>query len=238
MAIGSRSRRRGSKSGSGAPRSPRREVVAPARGVRLKWMVAGALALALPLSAVSIVRASMEADDSDRVAAARADVATTITRRVDAALEPLGQLPAPQLLSVPAGLADALEAARDDASVVRAATIGESSIPLLEDARAALSAVDVPTTVRDRGLSEGFVVTLIDARARMLDGLDLYISAAQLAAEAALLEGSSLEAVLATARSLADQATALFAEGHDLLVEAQIAAGTYSGPMVPAGGLG
>lgn len=238
MAIGGRSRGRKTRSGPGAPRAPRRETAGPALRTRVIWVLAGALAVAVPMGAVSLVRSDREAGDSDRAAAARAQVATEITREVDSALEPLGQIPAPRLLRVPAALLDALGAAQGDAAVVRAATIGEASITLIEDARSALAAIDVTATVRDRGLDQRFVVSLIDARARMLDGLELFGAAARLVAQASLMEGPSLESVLATARDIGEQAQDLFTEGHELLIEAQIAAGTYSGPLVPAGGLG
>lgn len=238
MAIGRRSRGRSTRSGPGAPRSPRREVSTQPRRARIIWMLAGALALGVPVGAATLARATLDSREIDRVAAARAQVVSGLTEQVDAALEPLGRGPAPRLLYAPADLADALEVAQNDAAVVKAAAIGEALIPLIERARGALAAIDVPSAVRDRGLDQGLVVTLIDARSRMLDALDLYRSAAQLAAESALLEGSSLEAVLDTARDLTAKAAVLFEEGHELLVDAQISAGTYSGPLVPAGGLG
>lgn len=171
--------------------------------------------------------------------AVRAELADSLTASIEAALEPLGLRAAPDLLAAPAAFGDALAAATDDAAVVRAAAAGEGLLGLLGPAEAAMEAIDVPAAVRGKGLDEAFVVDLIQARRRILDALGLYRAAAELAAEAALIEEPSLSAILATARELAAQAEATYLEGHELLVEAQVAAGTYGGPLVPgSGGLG
>jgi hypothetical protein len=208
------------------------------RAVRWRWALVGAAGAVLLVAAVAILAGLGDADDAD-AGGARAEVAETITGSVETALGPLGLRPAPDLLAAPAAFADALEAATDDAAVVRAAAAGEALLGILGPARDAIAAVDVPAAVRGRGLDEAFVVDLIDARQRMLDALDLYRSAARLAVEAALIEEPSLSAILGTARDLTVQAEVLFLEGHDLLIQAQVAAGIYDGPLVPgAGGLG
>lgn len=171
--------------------------------------------------------------------ASRAPVADTLTTAIESALEPLGLAAAPDLLTAPAAFADALAAATDDAGVVRAAAAGEALLGLLGPAGEAIDAIDVPEAVRGRGLDAAFVLDLIGARQRMLDALGLYAASARLAVEAALIEEPSLSVILASARDLAARAEAAFLEGHDLLVEAQVAAGTYGGPLVPNGaGLG
>lgn len=198
-------------------------------------MAAGA-AIAAALGTLGAVTAGGLGGVDRADPAVRAAVADGLTASIGSALEPLGLRAAPDLLAAPAAFVEVLTAADDDPGVLRAAAAGEGLLGLLAPAEAALRAIDVPAAVRGKGLDEGFVLDLIQARQRMMDALALYRSAAELAAEAALVEEPSLSVILATARDLAAQAEAGFLEGHDLLVEAQVAAGTYGGPLVPGSG--
>lgn len=238
MAIGSR--RRGSKGrGTGAPRRAPERSTLPARSLRLRWMATGGAAVALLGLLVAVVSGELAGTADEADPAVRAEVAETLTSSIESALEPLGLRAAPDLLAAPAAFVDALDAATDDRGVVRAAAAAEGLLGLLTPVEGGIEAVDVPAAVRGRGLGEAFVLDLIQARQRILDALGLYRAAARLAAEAALIEEPSLSVILTTARELAAQAEATFLEGHDLLVEAQVAAGTYDGPLVPgSGGLG
>lgn len=236
MAIGGR-RRSGGRGGAGAPR--RRPEPIPTRGSsRPRWVAAGAVA-GVALASLGWFLVGGPGGGTEADPAVRAQVADAITASFETALEPLGPAAGADLLTAPAALGDALGMATDDAGVVRAAATAEGLLALLGPARDAIAAIDVAAEVRDRGLDEAFVVDCIQARQRTLDALDLYLSAARLAVEAAVLEEPSLSVVLATARDLADQAARTLREGHDLLIEVQVAAGTYEGPLVPAAaGLG
>ena len=89
-------------------------------------------------------------------------------------------------------------------------------------------------TVRDRGFGQLFVLRLIDAKKRMLDALDLYRSAAEIATQTAALDpGLERDTLLGTARSLVAQAAAVFQDGYQRLTDAQAMAGTYNGPQTP-----
>lgn len=238
MAIGKRSRGRRSRGGNGAPRQTRSELAGPASRTRILWISSGALIVAGAIAVFALGRGVIRSNEERRVERERVAVTRSITDAVTAALDPLGAAPAPRFLSAPADLADALEASQDPLSVGRAAAIGEALVPLLGTARDAITEIDVVSEVRDRGLDEPSVARLIDARARIIDALDLYLAAARLAAQTPLIDGPTLASVLETARGLVDRAAALFSEGHDRLVEAQIAAGLYSGPLIPNGGFG
>lgn len=238
MAIGGRRRGGRRAASSGAPRTRVTDRTSGDRAVRRRAFALGALAAAAVavVLALAVVGAA-DAADGGGSDADRAEVADEVTAAVETALEPLGLRAAPDLLAAPAAFADALDAASDDTGVVRAAAAGEALLGLLASAREGIAAIDVPGSVRGRGLDAGFVVDLIQARQRMLDALDLYAAAARLAGEAAVIEEPSLTPILATSRDLVAQAAATFLEGHDLLVEAQVAAGTYGGPLVPGAGV-
>ena len=208
----------------------------PNRALRRKWVAAGVCLGFAVGGAIALVAGPVGGGSGSVDVTVRAVVVEDITASVEEALGPLGLAPGPDLLAGPAAFADALAAATDDVGVVRAAAVGEGLLALLGPSRDAIAAIDIPDAVRGKGLDEAFVVDLIQARQRILDALDLYAAAARLASEAALLEAPSLAPILATASDLAAQAESTFLDGHDLLVEAQVAAGTYDGPLLPGSG--
>lgn len=234
MAIKGRSRSRG---GKGVARPPRPAPIAVRTPILLRrnfWIGAGVVvgALTAVLVAYGLMRSSREAAAEER-RDAQASATRTVTDAVTSALEGLEWRPQPELLGLPSDLATALQGAESTEAIVAAGQLADELLPLLADARTKLDAVDVLAAVRDRGFGQLYVLRMIDARRRLLDGLDLYRSAAEVATQLAVLEGPERDALLATARSLATQAGTVTQDGYQLLTDAQVMAGTYGGPQIP-----
>ena len=239
MAIKGKAGSRGRRRSGGAPRPVPVDVTTPLLARRGFWTVvavvgASALSVALWVAADQSL-SSARARELDRKEAV---VARAVSGDIEAALADLQWVGEPDLLGLPKAYEGVLDGAIDAAGVASASAGASQLLPALASARAALDAVDVVARVRDRGFGQLFVLRLIQARERILDGLEIYRVSATIAAGAANLTGEAQAAAIASARDLAAQGGAAVNDGYQNLVEAQVMAGTYDGPSQTTANLG
>ena len=117
----------------------------------------------------------------------------------------------------------------------KAGDTADSAVSLVNDGVTALQNVDLPTMIRDKGLDLAMTNYLLNSKARMIDGLQLYGRvAAQVKAAAAAGDPAVASALIKEANALLPTATQVFNEGYSDYTEALARAGL----LPPAGGSG
>lgn len=239
MAIKGKAGSRGRRRSGGAPRPVPVEVTRPLLARRGFWV--GALVIATAALSVGLGIAARESIASARASDLQrreAVVVRALSGEFETALADLQWVGEPDILGLPKAFRDVLDGATDAAGISTATAGAGQFLASLASARASLEAIDVPARVRDKGFGKLFVLRLIQARQRMLDGLELYRVAATITAQSAGLRGDAQLAAISSARDLATQAAAAVSDGYQNLVEAEVMAGTYAGPGQTTANLG
>jgi hypothetical protein len=97
----------------------------------------------------------------------------------------------------------------------------ENTLQSVRNAQRALEEIDESELVRGRGLSEEFVLYVINSKADLIRGVSLYRQAALLVDMAADAEGEQREELVTRARGVADAAGELVSSGYSEFVQAQ-----------------
>ena len=175
--------------------------------------------------------------NQEELQAARSTAATAYGREVEPIIGTVGQPVAPANWTHFADLEAGLQGLETgDGNDGQIADTADAASSLAQTARKALDDVDATSIVSDKGLDVDFVLYITNSKDQLVKSLQLYEQAAELVKMAAAAQGADRADLIARARGVIDVASALFDEGYNDYVQAQIAAGTFS-PPAPTSGL-
>jgi hypothetical protein len=189
------------------------------------------LGVAIVLLAVGIwygISKQRAADREESLAAAKRRAAAQYQQQVEPILAGIGEPLQASAFDVLPELSAQLTAFSDGSASAK--ELGETASGVAEAAKGAaadLEAVDAVDIVKDKGLDEIFVLYILNSRARMTEGLQLFEQAALLAQDAAGAEGDASTALADRATAITEIASRVFADGYQDYAEAQILAGIY-----------
>ena len=119
----------------------------------------------------------------------------------------------------------------------KAADTASTAVKLVGDGVSTLQNVDLPTMIRDQGVDLASTNYLLNSKARMVEGLQLYGRvAAQVQAASAADDPAVADALIKEANTLLPIATQVFNEGYSDYTEALARAGLLQ-PTAPGSGL-
>jgi hypothetical protein len=248
MAIKGKSKSRAGRSVTPGPKPVYTPVKKPLLAKRGFWVTIGAI-LGVALLAGLVVGWLIERDSN--ADAEQLEEMRTVVNQYQGALAPilatLGQpTPPASFAGFPAfaqALAD-LEAETGgepvDAQELRRTS--ENTLQSVRNGLNALEEIDESEMIRGKGLSEEFVLYIINSKDNLIRALDLYRQAALLMGMAADADGAAREELVARTRGVTDSAAELLSRGYSEFVQAQTAAGVFDPsalqPPVPSGATG
>ena len=119
----------------------------------------------------------------------------------------------------------------------KAGETASAAVKLVGEGVSTLQNVDLPTMIRDQGVDLATTNYLLNSKARMVDGLQLYGRvAAQVQAASSADDPAVADALIAEANALLPIATQVFNEGYSDYTEALAQAGLLE-PAAPGSGL-
>jgi hypothetical protein len=119
----------------------------------------------------------------------------------------------------------------------KAADTAATAVKLVGDGVNTLQNVDLPTTIRDQGVDLAMTNYLLNSKARMVEGLQLYGRVAALVQAASVADDPAVaDALIKEANALLPIATQVFNEGYSDYTEALARAGLLQ-PTAPGSGL-
>jgi hypothetical protein len=235
MAIKGKSRSRGTKTVARGPKPAYVPVKAPWYRRRGLWIVVGTV-VAIAVVEALVYGFARERDDNreqelvDSMAAAVNDY----RGQVEPILATVGNAVPPSSFDAYPALATAIggleaEEVTDDV-LESAGTTADDVAASSKDAGDLFEQIDVNALVTDQGFSREFVLYLLNSKDDFARAMRMYREAAlllSLAVEAD--EGPARDGLVARARGVHDLAEGSFATAYSDYVEAQIAAGVFSG---------
>jgi hypothetical protein len=230
MAIKGKSRpKSGGKPVTRGPRPTYVPVKKPLLARRGLWI--GVVSVLVIASIVGIWYGIARQRSKDREAALAQRLRVAATKYqglVDPVLAPIGQSQAPSGFIAFSEFSDALKAFADGSGDAASLTSTASTASdQAKKAAASLDKVDAVAIVSGKGFDENFVLYVVNSKARMVEGLDLYRQAALLAQDAANASGQEADELTARAKDVLGTADKVFGEGYQDYTEARFKAGTF-----------
>lgn len=230
-----------------APRAPRREPVAPPTPfLRRRWVqltvvfLLGILAMVVFVWITNNLRASEAEEQSAEAAATRLAAATAYQQAVRGAFSQVGVVDPGVTPTVFTEFSAALDALAEGKPSADAQATFERAVRDARSARRDLAKFNVAGTIADQGFDVVAATAFTSSDATLLQALDGYRRAAEVAAAALAVGGEQGEALAEVAVDLRDTATADLAEGWTEYLQALRSGGVPEAPTtggeLPGGG--